>query len=66
MAMTLRTDETTNQALTRLATRWGVSKQAAAVRAVREAAERMDEDVLALAQRYLVEDAEIMTRLKDA
>lgn len=63
MAMTLRTDPDTEAALERLAARWGVSKQAAALRAVREEDERQSLDLIALSDQLAEEDARLLHRL---
>ncbi len=61
--MTLRPAPHDEAALARLARQWGVSKQQAALRAIREAAARLDEDVLALSDVLAAEDAEALRRL---
>lgn len=63
MAMTLRTDEKVDQALGRLAARWGVSKQAAALRAILEEDERQQTDVLTLSDQRAEKYAEALDRL---
>jgi Zn-dependent peptidase ImmA (M78 family) len=63
MAMTLRTGPDEEAALAKLAKRWGVSKQAAALRAIREEAERHDEDLLATSDRLAERYAEALDRL---
>jgi predicted transcriptional regulator len=59
MAMTLRLDDDDEARLERLAVRWGVSKQRAVVRAIREA----DIDVLAVADEGAAKYAEALDRL---
>jgi predicted transcriptional regulator len=59
VAMTLRLDDDDEARLERLATRWGVSKQRAILRAIREA----DTDVLAIAGEGAEKYAEALDRL---
>jgi hypothetical protein len=63
MAMTLRTGPEDEAALRKLAQRWGVSQQAAALRAIREEAERIDEDLLAVSDELADRYAEALDRL---
>lgn len=61
--MTLRTDEKVDRALSRLAARWGVSKHAAALRAILEEDERQDTDVLTLSDQRAEKYADALDRL---
>ncbi|MBI4939466.1 MAG: CopG family transcriptional regulator [Actinobacteria bacterium] len=64
MAMTVRPGDDDERAIARLAARWGVSKHAAILRAVREADERAEEvDILAVSQEGLVRYAGLLERL---
>lgn len=67
MAMTLRTSETDEALLGRLATRWGISRQQAVLRAIREAETRESgvEQVLRITETILTEDAEALEKLAD-
>jgi hypothetical protein len=68
MAMTLRPNEQQDAALTRLAARWGMSKQAAAMRAIEEmdARERGLAEVEAAGRRSLDRWGPVYDALADA
>jgi uncharacterized protein (DUF1778 family) len=66
MAMTLRTGPEEEGALKKLAQHWGVSRQAAALRAIREEAERIDEDLLAVSDELAARYGEALDRLGSA
>lgn len=61
--MTLRPGPEEEAALARLAHRWGVSKQQAALRAIREEDRRLEEDLLAVSDRLAEQYAEALDRL---
>jgi hypothetical protein len=63
MAMTLRTGPEEEAALARLAHRWGVSKQQAALRAIREEDRRLEEDLRVVSDRLAERYAEALDRL---
>ncbi|HET9656722.1 MAG TPA: hypothetical protein VFP72_15320 [Kineosporiaceae bacterium] len=63
MAMTLRPGPDEEAALERLAHRWRVSKQQAALRAIREQDERLGEDLLEVSDQLAERYAEALDRL---
>lgn len=63
MAMTLRPTEEQESALARLARAWGVSKQAAALRAIEEAAARQSGEIETLARQSLAQYGPLYDKL---